>query len=70
MKSVHYNEDALVITLPTHCPKNLHKLLMHGVNVSLRQSITTTDRRKDDADGLIALSGFLQAILPDELQLQ
>jgi len=67
MKSaVIYSHNALTIVIPTRCPEATHELLMRGISSSLRKNITSTDRQKDEQDGLATLTLLLDAIIPTE----
>ncbi|RYF86954.1 MAG: hypothetical protein EOO03_11185 [Chitinophagaceae bacterium] len=70
MRTVEYRQNALIVAIPTTCPESTRELLMKGIITCLRQNLTSDDKRRDDEDGLLALTELMGCLLPPERELK
>lgn len=71
MPTVDYEQNALVIRIPTSSPAALHARLLKALGVAFRLCLCSRDsQRRDDLEHLVPLTDMHEAIAPKEEQLK
>lgn len=67
---VHYEDDAMIIRIPTKCPAHLHNLLLRGITAMVKQQVRCPAENRQDAEAMSYMCELQNALLPSEKQLE
>ncbi len=67
---VRYEENALVISIPTNCPAHLHGQLLSGITAVLKQQLIHPAENTKEREAMVSLAELQACLLPTEAQLE
>ncbi len=68
--SVSHTENALLISLKTKTPAQLHENLMRGINAAVKAQILCECLPIEDRESYMALLDLMNALIPSQMQLE